>query len=725
MNFLFGKGETLISKEPPSKVKPGDKENIYTFEENVNRLYPGFEEIIEDSNKLPNLAMPNNQIVFELIIHPSFLSKSYFPKELFKEFNFEIVGSKELEYSPEKISKSKTAKELEVTALYYVSINIQTLEEVMDSLYQITDEKIQEQICRIEKVKPFYSDTKIHLKEINSTTFDLIIHNSSNGINIVNALTYFISNIDSNITINHQREVDGLIFLNLSTQSKNIDQLSKFSYVRSIQPTPKLREIKTNSIKNEEKISIDSIKIKEDYLNKDLNVAILDGGLTNETTFLRPYTRYIDMLYTMNQDQELLTHGTQVTSSFLFGPLKENILTPFSRVTNYRVCDNTMDIYEVLEKIEEVLERNHPDFINLSIGPSGEIDNDTINIWTSILDNIFSTGEYFCTIAAGNDGETSYPRIGAPSDCINALGIGASDTEDFISWNKVGYSSIGPGRSPGFMKPDGLSFGGSDIEDFNVICEDNKIIPTQGTSFASPYTLRTAVGLKSLFNHKELTPIALKALMLHHTSKNKNHLDNHVGWGRFNSNPLDIMRCDDNEIKVLYQSTLDVGKTYKAIIPSPKDGYKGQINISATLCFFSPVSAEHPSSYSQFGLDVKFYRTNSNGKLKPDSSFFNLGNSFQDDYLRESLLRKQFQKWETTVKGERKITGTSLGSPYFKIKHMGREAHGGQTTKKTTMQFALVLTIIAEEMHDFYDLINQEYPSLEPIASTVELKTEL
>ena len=113
------------------------------------------------------------------------------------------------------------------------------------------------------------------------------------------------------------------------------------------------------------------------------------------------------------------------------------------------------------------------------------------------------------------------------------------------------------------------------------------------------------------------------------------------------------------------------GKQYKAIIPYPDGGFDGIVDISATFCFFTPVSAEHPSSYSNLGLEAKFYRTNSNGKHQSDSSFFRVSKIYEDKkYLSEKDLRKDFHKWETTVKGELlNKRGNSVVDPYFTIKH--------------------------------------------------------
>ncbi|WP_338125545.1 hypothetical protein [Pseudomonas proteolytica] len=72
------------------------------------------------------------------------------------------------------------------------------------------------------------------------------------------------------------------------------------------------------------------------------------------------------------------------------------------------------------------------------------------------------------TVAVGNDGDiTGADRIQPPGDMVNALAVGSADTSG-KKWKRASYSCIGPGRSPGYVKPDGVAFGGSDTETFKV-----------------------------------------------------------------------------------------------------------------------------------------------------------------------------------------------------------------------------------------------------------------
>ena len=86
-----------------------------------------------------------------------------------------------------------------------------------------------------------------------------------------------------------------------------------------------------------------------------------------------------------------------------------------------------------------------------------------------------------------------------------------NDTE--TTWARAPYSAVGPGRSPGVVKPDLMAFGGDAAKYFHVLSPGKKptLAPQLGTSFASPYLLRNAVGIRAIMGD-ELTPLAIKAL---------------------------------------------------------------------------------------------------------------------------------------------------------------------------------------------------------------------
>jgi hypothetical protein len=113
--------------------------------------------------------------------------------------------------------------------------------------------------------------------------------------------------------------------------------------------------------------------------------------------------------------------------------------------------EDPLELYRTLGLIEQVLLSRSYEFINLSLGPDLEVEDQEVHAWTSVIDELLSDGDTLMTVAVGNNGERDrelgYSRVQVPSDCVNALAVGAAD-DTGADWARAPYSAIGPGRSP-------------------------------------------------------------------------------------------------------------------------------------------------------------------------------------------------------------------------------------------------------------------------------------
>ena len=350
----------------------------------------------------------------------------------------------------------------------------------------------------------------------------------------------------------------------------------------------------------------------------------------------------------------------------------------------------------------------------MSLGPRLPIEDDDVHAWTSTLDHYLSDGNVLATIAVGNDGDQagSLSRIQPPSDMVNALAVGAADSHE-KSWARAPYSSKGPGRSPGLIKPDGVAFGGVKANPFKLYSPWGGVVGVCGTSFSTPLVLRTAVGVAASLDYP-LTPIAIKALLIQHTKNNKEHRFD-IGWGRFPENIDDIITCADNEATLIYQGALTAGQWLKAQIPFPDIPLHGDITITATFCYASKCDPEHPVNYTRSGMEIMF-RKNGDGDT---SSFFTNSNL----YPTEQESRRDGHKWETTLHHTRKFRKTSLDHPSFDVVYRARE--GGQSVSQTDLSplpYALVVTLRVNNTPDIYNNILQRYSVLQPVRLLGEVK---
>ena len=150
----------------------------------------------------------------------------------------------------------------------------------------------------------------------------------------------------------------------------------------------------------------------------------------------------------------ILSHGVAVTSAALFGHIdpKAPLQRPYSPIDHYRIVDvapnqDPDEMYEVLGRIEEIPESQEYDFINLSIGPELPIDDNDVHAWTAVQDERLSRISTLAMIAVGNGGKgdaiSGLDRVQVPSDCVNALAVGACNTP-MKYYSLSGFGSFPP-----------------------------------------------------------------------------------------------------------------------------------------------------------------------------------------------------------------------------------------------------------------------------------------
>lgn len=149
-------------------------------------------------------------------------------------------------------------------------------------------------------------------------------------------------------------------------------------------------------------------------------------------------------------------------------------------------------------------------------------------------------------------------------------------------------------RGPGIVKPDGIAFGRSDREPFIVLAARPSLVTEeiQGTSFASPFTLGSSLGVRAQLG-TELSPLTIRGLMVHRADPG-GHGRPEIGWGRFESDAVRLITCEDDEALVVYQGILPVGERLRARVPVPREPLLGMVQLSATLVIAPEVDPEYP-----------------------------------------------------------------------------------------------------------------------------------
>lgn len=734
-NFLIGRGE-LLTFDIKAPGGGGKKQELYSFDEAKGRIASQFSDTSASFDQLPSEACPRDFAVARLTLNPSFIAKSFFPTNFLRSLGLESIGSCTVEVQPERWSKKGTPVKCTTTQLFVAGKrnSFRRINQWVSQIEEGSDEALD--LAHIERFTDIPPIDRIRdYGEKHERFYEIGIHLLPDEDNafIKNGFEQYAKKFHLKTHRDLSFQAGNLWFVPVEGTSDNIRNIADFAFIRVIRPVPKFRGLRPFQRTSE--VAIKCQLPDAQPLSSIPKVAILDGGLPKNHP-IEPWLRSYKVLDpNAKDDPDGLDHGLAVTSAFLFGPIDPEGVAqrPFAYVDHLRVLDNDADtedpleLYRTLGLIEQVLLSRQYEFINLSLGPDMPIEDTDVHAWTSVIDDLLSDGETFMSLAIGNNGKrdrlSGNARIQVPSDSVNAVAVGAANNTD-ANWGRASYSAFGPGRSPGIVKPDLMAFGGEAPRYFHVLASGKKpsLVPQLGTSFAAPYLLRSAVGIRAILG-ADLSALAIKALLVH-GADHADHDKFEVGWGKIPENLMDIITCPSGIARVVYQGELKPGKYLRASLPIPKDGLSGRIRLKATFCYASPIDPQDVSAYTRAGLDVVFRpkatRIKENKKNADSKGFFDL-----KKYASEEEMRSDMGKWETVLHSEKNMLGSSLESPVFDIHYNAREA-GAATTKADKIKYALVITVEAPKHADLYNEILQSYQSiLMPIQPQVALPIRL
>jgi hypothetical protein len=666
--FLIGFGERLtepVERPPGGQVGPPP----YTIEQARARIGQMARSVAADARRLDDLACPNDMTVAAVTLHPSYLSKTGFPQALLETEQFRHLGSRPREVIPDQQARRVVnsddveyfhSGEPRPTTELFVATTRANLRAWSDHLNKTGTplRRQEEQIVRLER---FALNTAAERDRLAPGTeaAEIVLH--WDDAVVIDGLQAFCRPLNVELLLPRRVYAGTLVFIPARGDDEALQQITNYSFTRVIRAVPAMRRLLIPPPEPVRSVSQEQAALPEEGpVDPTLRVAVFGGGLPAETV-LTPWVT----AYPVENGQpvaDYVDHGHDVTSALLFGSVKTGkpLERPYAHIDHFQVLDAASDqddpfeLYSVIARIESILtQRNYP-FVSLSIGPYLPIEDDEVHAWTAFWDHHLADGETLLTIAIGNNGgldaASGNARVQVPADSVNALAVGAADSAG-ESWQRAGYSALGPGRAPGVIKPDVVAFGGSTPEPFVCVDPDGRLRTTCGTSFASPLTLRTALGVRALFGDL-VSPLALKALLVHTADRADNaHPLHEVGRGRIAQPIGRITECADGEARILYQGELTAKKYLRARIPVPTDLPKsGNLTIRATIAYSTDVDPSDPGNYTRSGLDVVFrphrgkFGKNGDTTLPVSDSFFK-----QHEFETEDELRRYSHKWDTVM----------------------------------------------------------------------------
>ncbi|KZL00472.1 MULTISPECIES: S8 family peptidase [unclassified Pseudovibrio] len=737
-NWIIGQGENLIEKIS-LKTGGGDKAYPYEYEDAVERLEDEIEYSVSQINQLPSLACPNDEAVLALTLHPSFLAKTYHPTSLLKTLGLRQVGSRETRIRPGRHPSAKKANKKLVAAELFIAGPRSNIELLCPDKHPTQTQAFQDDFRKIEAIRSLGSERlKSHQLSGRNIPLEVVLHfgqhTSNTNLDTIAAFERWCDSILPKFSIEHTQIVGGLAFLGLRANAEYLEHLTKFSFLRLIRRMPRLtfRDFPSEEATSENLIDLSKIN----PTGSSQRVAILDGGLDEKHPF--------NNLVTVREPSGIgspspfaLAHGAKVTSAALFGSIDNptSLPTCFSNIDHWRVYDEgdkDFDLMKVLDRVTTVLTQNRYDIACLSIGPDEALLDDDVHAWTSRLDQISANGQTLIIAAAGNNGEEDASlglnRIQPSADGVNVLAVGSKDSVD-NNWRRCSYSAVGPGRSPGLVKPDILAFGGTKNQPFIVINGQSQLSSTAGTSYSAPSAARIAAGLASTFSD-QITPTALKALLIHHASEN-GHNQIEVGWGSIPNDITALMTCKDNEATVIYQGFLEPTRHMRFPLPMPNDGFRNKVSIKATFVVSTPVDPEDAINYTRTGVGISFrpstvghpgFHSNGNERSTHEPrTFFGKSQIFKT----EQELRDDAARWETVRKRIQNFRAKTLNRPVFDIEHLARQ-NGRSATRSNSIPYALIATIQEIKNNDLYNSIIRTYGNrLKALEPRIEITAKI
>jgi hypothetical protein len=732
-NFLLGKGERLV--EDVAGVRGGGpKSHPYTFTEARDRIAPMLTRVVRGIDQLPDKACPNDRAVATVTLNPEYIAKSYFPDKLFESIGLEPVGSRPRRITPQKRSKGREPEEAITTELFVMGPR--SAFRAWRSSLPKWDEDIAgaDELPTIEEVAAPTPRAKIkgRLPKSGEAVFEVVLHSDAgSGANgVVPLFKEYLDEIGLDQSLERRFSAGGLCFVELEAPVELADRIATFTPVRALRQMPTLRMLRPTF--RSSRVPMEDIVLPaKGPLDPNIRAAIFDGGIPKG----HPIGKWVKAIEPAGIGKTIggfQKHGVGVTSAFLFGHIDpaKPLERPFAPVDHYRVLDatpgqNPHELYEVLARIDRVLVEKDYQFVNLSIGPRLPIEDDDVHAWTAVIDDRLSRGSTLATIAVGNDGDgpakDHLNRIQVPADCVNALAVGACDNPD-SPWQRCIYSSVGPGRSPGVVKPDFVEFGGCLQRPFIVVSESaaTGLEATEGTSYSAPSVLRLAAGVRAHFG-ESLSMLAIRALLIH-TTETCDFSCEDVGRGRVARSVQDIVLCDDDTVRVVYQGDIAPTRYIRAPIPVPSGTIPGKVTITATLCYPTGVDPHHPGNYTRAGLEPTF-RPHDQKRKDPNQAHSDSKGFFgkMQSGLMEDELRRDAWKWENCLHTSVTFSWASLRNPVLDIHYNARQG-GRNFAPNEELAYALVVSVHAKHLGDLYDKVVRKYAKqLEALRPVIEI----
>lgn len=440
--LILGNGEQYI--ERIAKQKTGrSKEPPRSYGEARDRIKSGVGTALKSLEALPPEKKIEDEAVFCMRLHPDVTAKSYDPATIFNEVpELRSVGSRTY-HTPitevaetESITKMLDEKVSDVDArLVFVQSTPKGFSRFLQQLDRAESTlpaKFRDEIRRVERFDALAADEQLagFSEKWKEGRVELVLHPSRNT---QDGQLEFLFELFEWANIDAERSkvrpyAGGPTFVSCFLNRTSLNQLAGANPLRSAHP---LHFEGLSSLRHAPKSN--APKPPSTTTRSTIKVGMFDGGIDPRVPLLSGHAEQDEANSIKTpEDADCVAHGTAVAGAILHGPLnpfkaKDRLPAPPVYLVSVRVFPTLgdhegdpggADLFECIDIIEQTVPaRSDIKVFNISFGPRGPIEDDTLSRFTYVLDTLAATHKVTFCVAVGNDGEVAdEERIQSPSD---------------------------------------------------------------------------------------------------------------------------------------------------------------------------------------------------------------------------------------------------------------------------------------------------------------------
>lgn len=682
------------------------------------------------------------------------IAKSHKPNDLCRYFP--IIGNEDLDE-------------------IYIKVNKKSIKDTIQLVKNPPSKKFSANMTAITEIKPITAENKI--------SEDIIRMKSEGRFEKVKGkikVKYFDfdNEFDNSQIISYIKYK--LADLGLIDNSKDISYGNKIKYIKvsvesyeDVINIAQINGVKTVDFFQEYSLpqeDFDASKIEEylevEHTDSDINIGIIDGGISLENQFIAPYIvareEYVNKIYQNNK------HATFIASTIQYGNILNGIKVPNEK--RFKFVDivaipngdsksgpvDSIGEEELMEIIEDVMNKysSNTKIWNMSLGIENKVCKGKMSDLGIFLDYIQDTYGVQIFVSSGNlnqlplrnwPAQTSMgerDRIISPADSVRAITVGSIalfDSKDsIVKTNEPSpFSRRGPGANY-IVKPDIVDYGGNmskalSIDGLGMKGMDTagNIIEGNGTSYSTPRAAQKFATIYDEMVEKDL--LLAKAMLIHSArmncrdllEKNQNNIK-YYGFGMPSVEVKDILQCSQNEVTLVFKQKIVQGFHLEMYdFPFPKSliyNNKCHGEIGMTLVYNPIVDESCGYEYCRINIDVSFgtYKYEDNGKI-----------SFHGCVPLEDAWDEKYEK----TRVENGFKWSPIKSYYRKISKQGIKVEDGWKIRVdmsprngmlvSPQEFVLIVTIKDPNGNDIYTEMVNELREKGYVTNNLETKYQI